>query len=96
MIAFSIGTCEAVGGNVITDAFGMVAMVAMTPLIAIQILGLVYKSRIKSAAKATEVTEETIVDFDGATVSDAQALPEDTMSMSRTTTVVFDTEIIDF
>lgn len=96
LLAFSIGTCEAVGGNVITDAFGMVAMVAMTPLIAIQILGLVYKSRIKSAAKATEATEETIVDFDGATVSDAQALPEDTMSMSRTTTVVFDTEIIDF
>lgn len=96
LIAFSIGTCEAVGGNIITDAFGMVAMVAMTPLIAIQILGLVYKSRIKSAAKATEATEETIVDFDGATSSDAQALSEDTMSMSRTTTVVFDTEIIDF
>ena len=96
LIAFSIGTCEAVGGNIITDAFGMVAMVAMTPLIAIQILGLVYKSRIKSAAKATEATEETIVDFDGATSSDAQALSEDTMSMSRTTTVVFDTAIIDF
>lgn len=96
LLAFSIGTCEAVGGNIITDAFGMVAMVAMTPLIAIQILGLVYKSRIKSAAKATEATEETIVDFDGATSSDAQALSEDTMSMSRTTTVVFDTEIIDF
>ena len=96
LLAFSIGTCEAVGGNIITDAFGMVAMVAMTPLIAIQILGLVYKSRIKSAAKATEATEETIVDFDDATSSDAQALSEDTMSMSRTTTVVFDTEIIDF
>jgi Protein of unknown function (DUF1538). len=34
------------------DGFGMIAMVAMTPLIAIQILGLVY--RIKSAKAAKE------------------------------------------
>lgn len=96
LLAFSIGTCEAVGGNIITDAFGMVAMVAMTPLIAIQVLGLVYKSRIKNAAKATESAEETIVDFDGSQVSDAQSVTEDTMSSSHTTTVIFDTEIIDF
>ena len=32
-----------VGGNIVTDAFGVVAMVAMTPLITIQILGLVYQ-----------------------------------------------------
>ena len=31
----------AVGGNLVADAFGVVAMVAMTPLITIQILGLV-------------------------------------------------------
>jgi hypothetical protein len=29
----------ALGGNVMADAFGMVAMVAMTPLISIQLLG---------------------------------------------------------
>ena len=34
--------CEAVGGNIVTDAFGVVAMVAMTPLITLQVLGLVY------------------------------------------------------
>ena len=28
-----MGACEAVGGNILTDAFGIVAMVAMTPLI---------------------------------------------------------------
>ena len=33
----------AVGGNMVTDAFGVVAMVAMTPLITIQTLGLVYR-----------------------------------------------------
>ena len=40
VLPFAIGACEALGGNVLTDAFGVVAMVAMTPLIAIQVLGL--------------------------------------------------------
>ena len=40
ILPFAIGACEALGGNILTDAFGIVAMVAMTPLIAIQVLGL--------------------------------------------------------
>ena len=40
LLPFAVGACEAVGGNIVTDAFGVVAMVAMTPLIAIQLLGL--------------------------------------------------------
>ena len=40
ILPFAIGACEAMGGNVMTDAFGIVAMVAMTPLITIQVLGL--------------------------------------------------------
>ena len=43
LLPFAEGACIALGGNVVTDAFGVVAMVAMTPLIAIQALGLVYK-----------------------------------------------------
>ena len=38
-----MGACEALGGNIITDAFGIVAMVAMTPLITIQVMGLISK-----------------------------------------------------
>lgn len=45
LLPFAMGACEAVGGNIVTDAFGVVAMVAMTPLITIQILGTVYKIR---------------------------------------------------
>ena len=41
ILPFAIGACEALGGNILTDAFGIVAMVAMTPLITIQVLGLV-------------------------------------------------------
>jgi hypothetical protein len=53
ILPFAIGACEALGGNVMTDAFGVVAMVAMTPLIAIQVLGLLGETkRKKMLAKA--------------------------------------------
>lgn len=41
LLPFAMGACEAIGGNIITDAFGIVAMVAMTPLITIQVMGLI-------------------------------------------------------
>lgn len=40
ILPFALGACESLGGNAMTDAFGIVAMVAMTPLITIQVLGL--------------------------------------------------------
>jgi hypothetical protein len=43
LLPLSMGACQALGGNVMTDAFGMVAMVAMMPLLTIQVLGLVNK-----------------------------------------------------
>lgn len=43
LLPFAMGACEVIGGNIVQDAFGVVSMVAMTPLIAIQILGAVYK-----------------------------------------------------
>ena len=42
LLPLAMGACEALGGNIMKDAFGIVAMVAMTPLITIQILGLIY------------------------------------------------------
>ncbi len=51
MLPFAIGACSAIGGNVMSDAFGLVAMVAMMPLITVQIMGAL--STIKSAAKPT-------------------------------------------
>ncbi len=43
LLPLAQGACIAVGGNLAADAFGVVAMVAMTPLITIQILGMVYQ-----------------------------------------------------
>lgn len=47
LLPLAMGACEAVGGNVLTDAFGIVALVAMTPLFTIQLLGLVDKVKTK-------------------------------------------------
>ena len=52
LLPLATGACLAVGGNVVTDAFGVVAMVAMTPLIAIQLLGVAYRLREKRPAPA--------------------------------------------
>ena len=41
LLPLAQGACTAVGGDLAADAFGVVAMVAMTPLITIQLLGLV-------------------------------------------------------
>ncbi|GHV34182.1 membrane protein [Spirochaetia bacterium] len=51
LLPLAMGACRGVGGDQMADAFGIVAMVAMTPLIVIQIMGLVYGFKIKKAAK---------------------------------------------
>ena len=47
LLPLAIGVCTAVGGNVVTDAFGIVALVAMVPLIAVQVMGLITTIREK-------------------------------------------------
>lgn len=49
MLPFAMGACTAIGGDVMTDAFGLVAMVAMMPLITVQIMGAI--STVKSRKK---------------------------------------------
>lgn len=52
MLQFFIGASVALGGDVLKDAFGAVAMVAMMPLITIQSVGLYYTIRSKKTEKA--------------------------------------------
>lgn len=54
VLAFAQGVAEATeGANVLVDGFGIIAMVAMTPIIALQILGVVYKVKSKKGGVAT-------------------------------------------
>ena len=45
MLPFAMGACNELGGNVMTDAFGLVAMVAMMPLITVQVMGVIASHR---------------------------------------------------
>lgn len=61
LLPFAMGACQAVGGNIVQDAFGIVAMVAMTPLIAIQLLGAVYQIKSKRS-EASETIPASYLD----------------------------------
>ena len=64
LLPLAMGACTAVGGDIAADAFGVVAMVAMTPLITIQILGLHYKRRQRLIKSAPVVRpEENIIEL---------------------------------
>ena len=54
LLPFAMGACEAIGGpeRIVSAAFGVVAMVAMTPLITIQLLGVEYKFRTRKEREA--------------------------------------------
>jgi hypothetical protein len=54
LLPLAMGTCEGVGGNLMIDAFGIVAIVAMTPLIVIQLMGLMYQLRTREAASLAQ------------------------------------------
>ncbi len=61
-----MGACEALGGNIIADAFGIVAMVAMTPLITIQIMGVIFKVKESKLHKnAASQADHTTLDSYG-------------------------------
>ena len=53
LLPFAVGACSAVGGNLLTDAFGIVAMVAMTPLITIQVIGLYAQMKHRAQRRRT-------------------------------------------
>ena len=68
LLPFAMGACEALGGDILGDAFGIVALVAMTPLVTIQILGLWYQMKLRTAAPAPEAVLDDIIEYDLAEV----------------------------
>lgn len=63
ILPLAMGACEASGGNVATDAFGVVALVAMTPLIAIQVLGILFRFRQRREAAQETLPAEDIIEL---------------------------------
>ena len=66
LLPLAQGACVALGGNIVTDAFGVVAMVAMTPLITIQVMGMYSKlaEKKKTAAVPTPAYAFDLLDDD--------------------------------
>ncbi|MDR0553954.1 MAG: DUF1538 domain-containing protein [Treponema sp.] len=64
LLPLAMGTCEGVGRDLMIDAFGIVAMVAMAPLIVIQLMGLIYGRKMKSVtdAEKPEISAITVED----------------------------------
>ena len=100
LLPLSIGVCSARDASpdmIMIDAFGTIALVAMTPTVSIQLVGLIYKIKIKNSK--TEIVDEGDaliidslgVDFDTAIHSDEHL---DTDAIYHSTD--YDTEIIDF
>ena len=60
ILPFAIGACVAMGGDILSDAFGIVAMVAMTPLITIQMLGFtaISKKRVSEKLAMRRILDE--------------------------------------
>jgi hypothetical protein len=77
LLPLAMGVCDGAGGNMMRDAFGIVAMVAMAPLIVIQLMGLIYANRTKTSAKQTERILEAIPAEDAGAIIEFEEEPSD-------------------
>ena len=66
LLPLAMGACTAIGGNVVTDAFGVVALVALAPPVAIQIMGVLYVHKSKAVAqnKADLLSDDGVIDLE--------------------------------
>lgn len=63
LLPLIIGICYQRGGNVMTDAFGLVALVALSPLITIQLFGFFYSIKVKYTINHENINED-IIEYD--------------------------------
>ena len=64
VLPLCMGACNQLGGNVMTDAFGCVAFVAMAPIIAIQLCGFFYKVKTEDRARKFVSASESFIDYE--------------------------------
>ena len=58
ILPFAIGACSTIGNSIVLDAFGLVAFIALTPLISIQVLGIIYNHKINKKTDKDDVIED--------------------------------------
>lgn len=68
-LPFAVGISAALGGNILTDAFGLVGFVAMAPLITLQTMGLIAAIKKRRMVSVTPITAPVeVLDFDDETI----------------------------
>ena len=65
LLPLAMGASTAIGGNVVTDAFGIVALVALAPLIAVQLMGVIYEHKSKTVPVLPgDLSDDIVVEFE--------------------------------
>ena len=62
LLPIAIGGCLANDGNILTDAFGLAALVSLIPIITIQLIGLLYQVKNRRTISIEDL-DESIVDY---------------------------------
>ncbi len=85
LLPFAIGACSEISGTsaIMTDAFGIVALVAMTPLLTVQILGLVYKLHTAKATKVAAKQFKELLAEEGNVIELAEYNPEESVNSEK-------------
>ena len=63
VLPMAIGACAQLGQPIMTQAFGCVAFVALTPIISIQVCGLLYSLKAKQAIRRFTTENEVFLDY---------------------------------
>ena len=61
LLPLCIGACVSLESNIMTDAFGVGALVSLTPIITVQLLGIFYESKLR--IKSSQKYNEQIVEY---------------------------------
>lgn len=62
LLPMAIGACYSLGGNVLTDAFGLASMVSLVPIITIEIVGVIYQVKTNLATRIEQL-DDSIIDY---------------------------------
>lgn len=69
LLPMAIGACLGVGGNITTDAFGVIALVALAPIVAIEITGVIYQlkysNRTETGKSEVQSDGDEIIEWEG-------------------------------
>lgn len=63
LLPMAIGACCAIGGNVMTDAFGLASMVSLVPIITVEVVGLIYQIKNRVIISVDQL-DDSIIDYD--------------------------------